>query len=84
MEELNLRTYDAVRQFLSVRRAIQRGHVSDDGIIYPKRPFNNRKRGKGRKHQVLKMEIYEQLTRRDNPSIFDEEGDNPQFIGDKN
>ena len=39
---LHLRTYEAVNKFKSVRRAIRRGHVSLDGIIFPKRPFNNK------------------------------------------
>ena len=39
---LHLRTYEAVSKFKSVRRAIRRGHVSLDGIIFPKRPFNNK------------------------------------------
>lgn len=39
---LHLRTYKAVSKFKSVRRAIKRGHVSLDGIIFPKRPFNNK------------------------------------------
>lgn len=45
MEEeiLYLKTFEAIPKVKSVRRAIRRGHVSDDGFIYPKRPFNNRK-----------------------------------------
>ena len=39
---LHLRTYEAVSKFKSIRRAIRRGHVSLDGIIFPKRPFNNK------------------------------------------
>lgn len=39
---LHLSTYEAVGKFKSVRRAIRRGHVSLDGVIYPKRPFNNK------------------------------------------
>lgn len=46
---LHFRTLDAVRRFKSVRRAIKRGHISLDGIIYPKRPFNNRANTSGRK-----------------------------------
>ena len=40
---LNLRNFNAVKSFKSIRRAIKRGHVSIDGVIYPKRPFNNTK-----------------------------------------
>ena len=46
---LHLRTYEAVSRFKSVRRAIRRGHVSLEGFIYPKRPFSNKKRTKGRR-----------------------------------
>ena len=37
--------YSAVSKFKSVRRAIRRGHVDlFTGIIYPKRPFSNKKK----------------------------------------
>ena len=67
---LHLRTYEAVSRFKSVRRAIRRGHVSLDGIIFPKRPFNNRantSRRKGHHSRVMnevKKSIYEQLKHR--------------------
>lgn len=32
----------AQQRFKSVRRAIKRGLVSPFGVVYPKRPFNNR------------------------------------------
>lgn len=60
---LHLRTYEAVSKFKSVRRAIRRGHVSLDGFIYPKRPFNNAKHGKNSLNERKKM-IYEQLKHR--------------------
>ena len=60
---LHLRTYDAVKRFKSVRRAIRRGHVSLDGVIYPKRPFNNTKHKKGSLNDEKKR-IYEQLKHR--------------------
>ena len=60
---LHLRTYEAVSRFKSVRRAIRRGHVSLDGFIYPKRPFNNAKHGKNSLNGRKKM-IYEQLKHR--------------------
>lgn len=59
----HLRTYDAVKRFKSVRRAIRRGHVSLDGVIYPKRPFNNAKHKKGSLNDEKKR-IYEQLKHR--------------------
>lgn len=60
---LHLRIYDAVKRLKSVRRAIRRGHVSLDGIIYPKRPFNNTKHKKGSINDEKKR-IYEQLKHR--------------------
>ena len=57
---LHLRTYEAVSRFKSVRRAIRRGHISLDGVIYPKRPFNNAKHEKGSLNDEKKR-IYEQL-----------------------
>lgn len=64
---LHLRTYDAVKRFKSVRRAIRRGHVSLDGVIYPKRPFNNAKYKKGSLNDEKKR-IYEQLKHRQRKS----------------
>ena len=60
---LHLRTYEAVGRFKSVRRAIRRGHISLDGVIYPKRPFNNAKHKKGSLNDEKKR-IYEQLKHR--------------------
>ena len=40
---LHLATYEAVRKYKSVRRAIRRGSITSEGIIMPSRPFNNRK-----------------------------------------
>lgn len=64
---LHLRTYDVVKRFKSVRRAIRRGHVSLDGVIYPKRPFNNAKHKKGSLNDEKKR-IYEQLKHRQRKS----------------
>lgn len=64
---LHLRTYDAVKRFKSMRRAIKRGHVSLDGVIYPKRPFNNARYKKGSLNDEKKR-IYEQLKRRQRES----------------
>ena len=60
---LHLRTYEAVSKFKSIRRAIRRSHISLDGFIYPKRPFNNAKHGKNSLNGRKKM-IYEQLKHR--------------------
>lgn len=57
---LHLRTHEAVKRFKSVRRAIKRGHISLDGVVYPKRPFNNAKHKKGSLNDEKKR-IYEQL-----------------------
>lgn len=57
---LHLRNFEAVKRFRSIRRAIKRGQVSLDGIIYPKRPFNNVKRSKNSLNGI-KKKIYEQL-----------------------
>ena len=64
VEELNLFTYEGVSKYKSIRRAINRGHVIPTGFIIPKRPFNNRQRTSGRKMQITKERIYEQLTNR--------------------
>ena len=37
-----LKTFEAVSKFKSVNRAIKRGHVTPNGMIIPKRPFNNK------------------------------------------
>lgn len=60
---LHLRTYEAVSRFKSVGRAIRRSHISLDGFIYPKRPFNNAKHSKNSLNDRKKM-IYEQLKHR--------------------
>ena len=67
---LHLRTYEAVNKFKSVLRAIKRGQVSLDGIIFPKRSFNNRAntcKRKGHHSRTInerKKMIYEQLKHR--------------------
>lgn len=57
---LHLRNFEAVKRFRSIRRAIKRGQVSLDGIIYPKRPFKNIKRSKNSLNGI-KKKIYERL-----------------------
>ena len=67
---LHLRFYDGVKKFKSIRRAIRRGHIYLDGIIFPKRPFNNkantckRKKHHSRTINERKKMIYEQLKHR--------------------
>lgn len=64
---LHLITYEGVHRFKSIRRAIRRGHVTTEGIIIPKRPFNNRANTSKRKGvhsrstNELKKKIYGQL-----------------------
>ena len=53
--------FDAVKKFKSIRRAFRRGHISPYGVIYPKRPFSNKKPTKGRAMNELKKKIYGQL-----------------------
>lgn len=60
--QFNLINFSAVGKYKSVNRAIRRGHVSPVGLIYPKRPFNNRTTTKNsRPLNELKKRIYEQL-----------------------
>ena len=67
---LHLINYEAVGKFKSIRRAIRRGHVSLEGIIFPKRPFKNKantcKRKKNHSGTIneRKKMIYEQLKHR--------------------
>lgn len=56
-----LRNFSGVRMFKSIRRAIRRGHVSIFGDIYPRRPFNNRKRNKRGDITYERRRTYEQL-----------------------
>ena len=44
---INLISFAGVQEFKSIRRAMRRGHIAPNGIVPPKRPFNNRKRNKG-------------------------------------
>ena len=67
---LHLRTYEVISKCKSVERAIKRGQVSLDGILFPKRPFNNRAntcKRKGHYSRTInerKKMIYEQLKHR--------------------
>lgn len=66
-ENSGLKTFEAVSKFKSVNRAIRRGHVAPNGLIIPKRPFNNRantskrKRAHSRSANELKKQIYGQI-----------------------
>lgn len=60
-------TFEAVKRFKSINRAIKRGLVSPFGELYPKKPFNNRKNTCRRKNadsretNTLKKTIYGEL-----------------------
>ena len=58
---LNLLVFDAVRKYKSVVRAYKRGHITKYGFLIPRRPFNNRKRTRGRALNEKKKRIYAQL-----------------------
>lgn len=63
-EEIGLITFNGVKVYKSVRRAIRRGHLSPRGIMYPKRPFNNRKgRPLEEKKKVILQRIKKQYGR---------------------
>jgi hypothetical protein len=59
--------FAAVGKFKSVRRAMKRGLLTEEGIIMPKRPFNNkantskRKRVHSRTFNEKKKDIYKEL-----------------------
>lgn len=58
---LHLISYNGVYKFKSIKRAIRRGHISIFGDIYPRRPFNNRKRNKKGDITYQRRKIYEQF-----------------------
>lgn len=66
-EHSGLKTFEAVSKYKSVNRAIKRGHVAPNGLIIPKRPFNNRANSSKREGvhsrgtNELKKQIYEQF-----------------------
>lgn len=62
-QELHLANYSCVSRFKSVRRAMRRGLLTEFGSIAPKRPFNSRKRTRGRKFQLIKERYYAYITR---------------------
>lgn len=60
-------SFEGVKRFKSIRRAIRRGLMSQSGIIFPKRPFNNRgntskrKNAQSREMNERKKMIYGKL-----------------------
>ena len=65
----NLHYFAAVSKFKSIGRAIRRGNVTEEGIIMPKKPFNNRANTSKRKgihsrtFNQQKKSIYAELSR---------------------
>lgn len=60
----NFTNYHAISKFRSIRRAIKRENVDlVTGVIYPKRPFNNRKPTLGRLRNETKKKIYGKIRR---------------------
>lgn len=55
---IRLLTFNGITKFKSIRRAIRRGDVSAEGVVYPSRPFNNRK---DRPLEDKKRAIYKEL-----------------------
>lgn len=62
-KELHLVNFNCVSRFKSVRRAMRRGLLTEFGYIAPKKPFNSRKRTRGRKFQLLKERYYADIIR---------------------
>ena len=64
-----LMTFEAVRQVKSVKRAIKRGRVTPQGVLMPRRPYNNRANTSmrsnthSRVNNQLKRGIYEHIVR---------------------
>lgn len=62
---LHIFSFNGVSKFKSIRRAIRRGKVDlFTGVVYPRRPFNNRKPTPGRRFNESRKEIYGRITRK--------------------
>lgn len=63
-------TFEGVSKFKSIKRAIRREHVSEEGFVVPQRPFNNRGNSSKRKNahsrdtNEYKKQVYGQLIAR--------------------
>lgn len=64
--EYELKDFRGVGQFKSIARAIRKGYVTPQGIVAPRRPFNNRKdkSRSGCGYNTLKRQIYGELVGR--------------------
>lgn len=56
-------SFEGVKKFKSIRRAIRRGNASIYGEVFPKRPFNSRKPTRGRSMNEAKKRIYGEIKR---------------------
>ena len=56
-------SFEGVKKFKSIKRAIKRGNASIYGEVFPKRPFNNRKPTRGRSMNEDKKRIYGEIKR---------------------
>lgn len=61
LNSIHLLSFEGVRKYKSVKRAIKRGHVTRYGFLIPTRPFNNRKPTRGRKLNEEKKRVYAQM-----------------------
>lgn len=59
---INLKFLQCIVKFKSVKRAFKRGHITNYGYIVPYRPFNNRKHTEGRKDNIYKKKLYQNIT----------------------
>lgn len=62
-EKEQMMSFEGVKKFKSIRRAIRRGNANIYGEIFPKRPFNNRKPTRGRSMNEAKKRIYGEIKR---------------------
>lgn len=62
-DEIKLMSFEGVKKFKSIKRAIKRGNANIYGEVFPKRPFNNRKPTRGRSMNEAKKRIYGEIKR---------------------
>lgn len=62
-EKEQMMSFEGVKKFKSIRRAIRRGNASIYGEVFPKRPFNSRKPTRGRSMNEDKKRIYGEIKR---------------------
>ena len=62
-EKEQMMSFEGVKKFKSIKRAIKRGNANIYGEVFPKRPFNNRKPTRGRSMNEAKKRIYGEIKR---------------------